>query len=70
MTDIVDRLRREVVWESDVGDLLNAAADEIARLRLTDVEREAIEVAAAAYAADHGERFAEVLRNLLARLHT
>jgi len=33
MTDIVDRLRREVVWESDVGDVLNAAADEIDRLR-------------------------------------
>lgn len=37
---------------------------------LTDEEREAVEVAAAAYADDHGERFAEVLRNLLARLHT
>jgi len=37
---------------------------------LTDEEREAIEVAAAAYAADHGERFAAILRNLLARLHT
>jgi flagellar biosynthesis/type III secretory pathway M-ring protein FliF/YscJ len=36
---------------------------------LTDEEREAIEVAAAAYAADHGERFAAVLRNLLERLH-
>ena len=37
---------------------------------LTDEEREAIEVAAAAYADDHGERFAAVLRNLLERLHT
>ena len=35
---------------------------------LTDEEREAIEVAAAAYADDHGERFAAVLRNLLERL--
>ena len=34
MTDIVDRLRREVVWESEVGDVLNAAADEIEQLRL------------------------------------
>jgi hypothetical protein len=51
-----------------------AAADEItrlraeiARLRLTDEEREAVEVAAAAYADDHGERFAATLRSLLAR---
>lgn len=36
MTDIVQCLRREVVWESDVGDLLNAAADEIERLRQFD----------------------------------
>ena len=36
-------------------------------LTLTDAEREAIEVAAEAYAADHGERFAEILRGLLRR---
>ncbi len=36
---------------------------------LTDEEREAIEVAAVAYAADHGERFAAILRRLLERLH-
>jgi hypothetical protein len=35
---------------------------------LTDEEREAIEVAAAAYAGDHGERFAATLRSLLERL--
>ena len=40
------------------------------RCTLTEEEREAIEVAAAAYADDHGERFAAILRNLLARLHT
>ena len=34
---------------------------------LTDAEREAIEVAAAAYAGDHGERFAAILRGLLER---
>ncbi len=34
---------------------------------LTDAEREAIEVAAAAYADDHGERFAATLRALLER---
>lgn len=36
---------------------------------LTDEEREAVEVAAVAYAADHGERFAAILRKLLERLH-
>jgi hypothetical protein len=35
--------------------------------RLTDAEREAIEVAAEAYSADHGERFAATLRGLLER---
>ena len=34
---------------------------------LTDAEREAIEVAAEAYASDHGERFAATLRGLLDR---
>ena len=37
------------------------------RVTLTDAEREAIEVAAEAYASDHGERFAEILRLLLKR---
>jgi hypothetical protein len=41
--------------------------DELARLRLTDAEREAIEVAAVAYSDDHGERFAATLRGLLER---
>ena len=31
--DICERLRREVVWEPEIGDLLNEAADEITRLR-------------------------------------
>lgn len=38
------------------------------RCTLTDEEREAIEVAAEAYADDHGERFAGILRNLLERM--
>jgi hypothetical protein len=38
------------------------------RDRLTAAEREAVEVAAEAYADDHGERFAATLRNLLERL--
>ena len=43
MSDICDRLRREVAWEQDVGELLEEAAAEIARLRLTEAEREAVE---------------------------
>jgi hypothetical protein len=35
---------------------------------LTDAEREAVEVAAEAYAADQGEQFATTLRGLLERL--
>ena len=42
--------------------------DYVASLRLTDEEREAVEVAAEAYASDHGERFAATLRKLLERL--
>jgi hypothetical protein len=38
------------------------------RYRLTAAEREAVEVAAEAYADDHGERFAATLRKLLERL--
>jgi hypothetical protein len=45
MTDIVDRIRRW--WEdphaSSAQDLMDEAADEIARLRLTADEREAVE---------------------------
>jgi hypothetical protein len=35
---------------------------------LTDEEREAVEVAAEAYVADHGKRFAATLRSLLERM--
>lgn len=37
------------------------------RVTLSEAEREAIEVAAEAYAGDHGQRFAEILRLLLKR---
>lgn len=53
--DIVDRLRREVVWESDVGKLLNAAADEIARLRLTVEEQDAVRHFSGHYAGFYGK---------------
>ena len=46
MTDIVARLRAEIAWEPEVGELLSGAADEIERLRLTDAERRAIHWAA------------------------
>jgi hypothetical protein len=46
VTDIVERLRREVVWESEVGDVLSAAADEIERLR-GDAEVSRLRLAAA-----------------------
>ena len=54
---------------TDAGPRLKAMNDALERdrLRLTDAEREAIEVAAEAYSADHGERFAATLRGLLER---
>jgi hypothetical protein len=61
--DEMERLR----LLSETGDCPapdNAANGDI----LTDEEREAVEVAAAAYADDHGERFAATLRALLERL--
>ena len=83
MSDIVERLRAWVYTDSQYA-TAREAADEIERLRgqlsgsgnqaetgqpvLTDAEREAVEVAAAAYADDHGERFAATLRALLQRL--
>ena len=42
LNDICERLRKEIAWEQDVGELLEKAAAEIARLRLTDAEREAV----------------------------
>jgi hypothetical protein len=50
-----------------IEQVLKNAADALTLLRLTDEEREAVEVAAAAYEEDHGERFAAILRNLLER---
>jgi hypothetical protein len=72
MSDIVERLRREVAWEQDVGELLEEAAAEIARLRLTDAEREAVEAAANGYELDGDDdecaSTAATLRGLLERL--
>lgn len=73
VSDIVERLRAWVYTDSLYA-TAREAADEIERLRqvvarenMTDAEREAVEVAAAAYAEDHGESFAATLRSLLAR---
>ena len=68
MSDICERLRREVAWEQDVGELLEEAAAEIARLRLTDAEREAVEWFARH--SNHGMsmRRSAMLRSLLERL--
>lgn len=49
------------------GDLEPDVLADYGWVQITDEEREAIEVAAAAYAADHGERFAAVLRKLRER---
>lgn len=47
MSDLTDRLRRWAISTDAVpaSDLMEEAADEIDRLRLTDAEREAVEVA-------------------------
>ena len=59
--DEIERLRLSGSGSCPEPD--NAAAQDI----LTDAEREAVEVAAEAYASDHGERFADTLRALLDR---
>jgi hypothetical protein len=70
VSDIVTRLRRwtHAVDAAPASDLMDEAAYEIERLRLTDEEREAIRFAAVFYA--HGGRAADAstLRNLLERL--
>ena len=67
MSDIVARLRAEIAWEQEIGELLEEAATEIERLRLTDAEREAIQ-----WFAHYGlpERYAAALRGLLERIGT
>lgn len=66
MIAIVERLRR---WTHDVNavpasDLMDEAASEIERLRLTDSEQEAIRIVAAVFPS---EKYAATLRNLLVR---
>jgi len=72
MSDIAKELRERSLRAEQEGEplaLLDEAADEIERLRLTDEEREAIR-----WFSDYGDlqseaRRAEVLRGLLERTH-
>ena len=66
-TDICERLRREVAWEPDLGELMAEAANEIERLRLTDKEREAIAVARRCLLPCHDD-FDATLGRLLERM--
>jgi hypothetical protein len=45
MNDICTRLRAEVAWEADVGELLTEAADHIDSLRL-EIRTQRLEIAA------------------------
>ena len=71
MSDIANELRERSLRAEQEGEplaLLDDAADEIERLRLTDEEREAI---AGAIASEHGRgafAWAATLRGLLERL--
>ena len=73
MSDIVERLRRwtHAVDAAPACDLMDEAADEIARLRLTDAEREAV-LAMACYCDTRSGlewvRLSATLRGLLERL--
>ena len=69
MSDIVTRLRRwtHAVDAAPASDLMDEAADEIERLRLTDAEREAIGVAVSFFSRGYGTT-ADTLRGLLERL--
>jgi len=71
MSDIAKELRERSLRAEQEGEplaLLDEAADEIARLRLTDEEREAIWTVAEAYAENDGdpecERIASIMQGL------
>lgn len=68
--DIVLQLRRAAVWTMLNGQrhMLDHAADEIERLRLTAAEREAVQVARDAYADDDGNAECEQIAAVLSRL--
>jgi len=71
MYEICERLRSTP--RADIREVMREAADEIARLRLTDAEREAVEWAAKAVAdptpvAWYAPQIAATLRGLMERL--
>jgi hypothetical protein len=70
--DEMERLSRTGSSDAKTGEGATECRDQGVKLperdRLTAAERETVEVAAAAYADDHGERFAATLRALLERL--
>jgi hypothetical protein len=70
--DEIERLSRTGSNDEKTGDDAAECRDQGVKLPerecLTAEEREAVEVAAEAYADDHGERFAATLRKLLERL--
>ena len=70
--DEMERLSRTGSNDAKTGDDAVECNDQGVKCperdRLTAAEREAIEVAAEAYADDHGERFAATLRDLLERM--
>ena len=82
--EVVMRLREELTWEPEVAGLMSQAADElerllwrskvheniVARMRLTDAEREAIDFFVSLNNGGHGmiDRNADTLRTLLERL--
>jgi hypothetical protein len=75
MSDIANELRERSLRAEQEGEplaLLDEAADEIERLRLTDAEREAIREAAGAYNDNDDDeecaKIAATLRGLLERL--
>ncbi len=70
MSDLTDRLRRWAISTDAVpaSDLMEEAADEIERLRLTDEEREAVKFAVATADDYHDDNVAATLRGLLERL--
>jgi len=68
--DEIERLRDSIRRFADQDAALSVQGGNVTvtiDATLTAEEREAIEVAAAAYADDHGERFAATLRKLLER---
>lgn len=68
----IERLRRAICCLAEQDATVSVCEGRVTvtmDATLTVEEREAIEVAAAAYAADFGEQFAAVLRHLLERLN-